>query len=158
MANLSDLTNIAGMTKEMRDRVVAAFDALSNWRDEIEAANERCLGKVLDQTSAVARSMGWPDDAITMTREYLQHSAKVQTQLIDQLIEGWKQQLKSPVAPMAIPRSLKGQILGPSASTMAGAMPDFDAFAPWKIWLQAAEMWQRTWMPDVPKRWDTRSH
>ena len=158
MANSSDFTNLAGMTKEMRDRVVAAFDALSNWRDEIEAANERCLGKVLDQTSAVARSMGWPDEAIKTTREYLQHTGKVQTQLIDQLMEGWKQQLKSPNGPMAIPRGLTGQTSGPSLSMMAGAMPDFDVFAPWKIWLQAAEMWQRTWMPDVAKRGDTRSH
>ena len=158
MARSSDFTNIAGMTKEMGDRVVAAFDALSNWRDEIETANEHCLGKVLDHTSAVARSMGWPDEAVKTTREYLQHTAKAQTQLIDQLMEGWKQQLKSPIAPMAIPRGLTRQTSGPSASTMAGAMPDFDAFAPWKIWLQAAEMWQRTWMPDVAKRWDTRSH
>jgi hypothetical protein len=119
MANSSDFTNLAGMTKEMRDRVLAAFDALSNWRDEIETA-ERCLGKVLDQTSAVARSMGWPDEAIKTMREYLQHTGKVQTKLIDQLIEGWKQQLKSPIAPMAIPRGLTGQTSGPSASTMVG--------------------------------------
>jgi hypothetical protein len=151
MANSSDFTNIAGMSKDMRDRVVAAFDALSNWRDEIATANERCLGKVLDQTSAVARSMGWPDEAAKTTRDYLQHTAKVQTQLIDQLIEGWKQQLKSPIAPMAIPRGLTGHTSGPSA-TMASAMPGFDAFAPWKMWLQAAEMWQRTWMPEASKR------
>ena len=157
MANSSDFTKIAGMTKEMRDRVAAAFDALSNWRDEIETANERCLGKVLDQTSAVARSMGWPDEAVKTTRDYLQQTAKVQTQLIDQLIEVWKQQLKSPIGPMAIPRGLTGQTSGPSASTMATAMPEFDAFAPWKMWLQVAEMWQRTWMPDVAKRGDTGS-
>jgi hypothetical protein len=157
MANLSDFTNLAGMPKEMRDRVVAAFDALSNWRDEIETANERCLGKVLDQTSAVARSMGWPEEAVKTTREYLQHTGKVQTQLIDQLIEGWKQQLKSPIAPMAIPPGLPGQTSEPFTMKMAGAMKDFDAFAPWKMWLQAAEMWQRTWMPDVTKRGNTRS-
>jgi hypothetical protein len=29
-------TNMPGMTKEMRHGVVAAFDALSNWSDEIE--------------------------------------------------------------------------------------------------------------------------
>jgi hypothetical protein len=157
MANSSDFKNIAGMTKEMRDRVVAAFDELSNWRDEIETANERCLGKVLDQTSAVARSMGWPDEAVKTTREYLQHTAKVQTQLIDQLIEGWKQQLKSPLAPIAIPPGLPGQTSDAFMTKMAGAMKDFDAFAPWKMWLQAAEMWQRTWMPDGTKRGDTRS-
>jgi hypothetical protein len=157
MANASDVTNIAGMNKEMRDRVVAALDALAHWRDEIETANERCLSKVLDQTSMVARSMGWPDEAVMATRDYLQNTSKAQTQLIDQLMEGWKQQLKSPIAPMAIPRSLTGYASGLSGSTMAGAMPDFNAFAPWTIWMQAAEMWQRTWMPDVPKRRDTRS-
>ena len=52
---MAEFTNMPGMTKEMRDGVVAAFDALSNWRDEIETVNERCLKKVLDQTSTVAR-------------------------------------------------------------------------------------------------------
>jgi hypothetical protein len=104
MASSSDVANIAGMNKEMRDRVVAALDAPAGF------------------------------------------------------MEGWKQQLKSPIAPMAIPRSLTGYASGLSGSTMAGAVPDFNAFAPWTIWLQAAEIWQRTWMPDVPKRGDTRSH
>ena len=60
MATSSDFRsmNVPGVTKEVREGVTAAFDALSNWRDEIETANERCLGKVLDQTSSVARSMG----------------------------------------------------------------------------------------------------
>jgi hypothetical protein len=33
------------LTEEMREGVIAAFDALSNWRDEVETANERCLGR-----------------------------------------------------------------------------------------------------------------
>jgi hypothetical protein len=153
MASSFDVTNIPGMTKEMRDRVGAAFDALSNWRDEIEIANERCLGKVLDQTSAVARSMGWPEEAIKTTQDYLKRTSKAQTQLIDQLMEGWKHQLKSPVAPMGIPR-LGGPISGPYATTMTGAMSDLNAFAPWTIWLHAVELWQRTWIPGS----QTRSH
>jgi hypothetical protein len=74
MASTSEFTNIPGMTNEMRESVVAAFNALSNWRDEIETVNERCLKKVLDQTSTVARSMGWPDQAIRQTREYLENT------------------------------------------------------------------------------------
>ena len=70
----------------MRDGVVAAFDALSNWSDEIETVNERCLKKVLDQTSTVARSMGWPDQAIRMMREHLENASKAQTQIIDQIM------------------------------------------------------------------------
>ena len=103
---MAEFTNMPGMTKEMREGLVAAFDALSNWSDEIETVNERCLKKVLDQTSAVARSMGWPDQAVRMMREHLENASKAQTEIIDQIMEGWKQQLKSPTAPMAIPRNL----------------------------------------------------
>ena len=144
MASSSDFANIPGMTREMRDGVISAFDALSNWRDEVETANERCLGKVLDRTSAIARSMGWPDQAVRATREYLEKTSKVQVEMIDQIMDTWKRQLKSATAPMAFPSSLTGQ--------SRSAMPEFSAFTPWNFWFQAAEMWQRTWMPD------TRSH
>ena len=148
MAGASEFPIMPGMTKEMRNGLVAAFDALSHWRDEIETVNERCLKKVLDQTSTVARSMGWPDQAVRMTREHLEKASKAQTDVIDQLMEGWKQQLKSPTAPMALPRSFAGQIPGLSG----GSMPQFDPMAPWTFWMQAAEAWQRTWMPDAGHR------
>jgi hypothetical protein len=146
----ADFINVSGMTNEMRKGVTAAFDALSNWRDEIETANERCLGKVLDQTSAVARSMGWPDQAIRTTRECLERTSKVQIQMIDQMTDGWKQQLKSATAPMAMPSSFTGQV--------PAAMPEFNPLAAWNFSLQAAEMWQRTWMPNVPPRGHSHSH
>jgi len=154
MASSTDLGNIPGMTKEMREGVVSAFDALSNWRDEIETANERCLGKVMDQTAQVARAMGWPDQAIRMTREYLEKTSRTQVEMIDQIVDGWKQQLRSATSPMAIPRSFAGQFPAQSAS----AMPEFSPFMPWTFWLQAAEMWQRAWMPDASSRRDARSH
>jgi len=126
------------MTKDMREGVVAAFDALSHWRDEIETANERCLGKVLDQTSAVARSMGWPDQAIRTTREYLENTSKMQLEMIDHITDTWKQQLKSATGPMSVPRSFSGQASGLSAAAFSPAKPEFSAFAPWTFWLQAA--------------------
>ena len=146
MASSSDFANIPGMTREMRDGVIAAFDAMSNWRDEVETANARCLDKVLDRTSAIARSMGWPDQAVRMTREYLERASKVQVEMIDQIMDSWKQQLRSATSPMAFPSGLTGQVRS------ANPMPEFSAFMPWNFWLHAAELWQRTWMPD------TRSH
>ena len=157
MASPTEIANIPGITKEMREGIVAAFDALSNWRDEIETANERCLGKVLDQTCSVARLMGWPEQSIKATREFLQSSSKMQVEMIDQIMDGWKQQLKSSTAPMAIPHSFAGQLRGQSASTPM-TMPDFSPFAPWTFWLQAAEMWQRTWIPEASSRRGMRSH
>jgi hypothetical protein len=157
MSTALDFKSISGITKEMREELVATFDALSNWRSEIETANNRCLGKVLDRTAAVARAMGWPDQAVRSTREYLESASKAQTEMIDQIVEGWKGQLKSSTAPMAIPRSLSAQ--GPDlASAFAGAKPEFNPLAPWMFWLQAAKMWQRTWMPDTMSQKDSRPH
>ena len=149
MATPRDIANIPGMTKEMRDGVKATFDALENWRKEIEAVNERCLGNVLDRTSALARSMGWPDQTIMMTREYLENSSKAQVEMIDQFTDGWKQRLESSAAPMAMPRSLMGH-------NPAFAAPEFNPLAPWMFWLQAAEIWQRAWMPEVQSRREYR--
>lgn len=140
--------NVTGVTKDVREGVTAAFDALSNWRDEIETANERCLGRVLDQTSTVARSMGWPDQAVKTTRDYLEQISKAQTKMIDSLMESWKAQLKSPT-PMEIPH-------GFATGHSRGAMPEFNPLTPWTIWMQAAEMWQRAWLPDMPHK--DRSH
>ena len=150
MATSSDFRsmNVTGVTKDVREGVTAAFDALSNWRDEIETANERCLGKVLDQTSAVARSMGWPDQAVKTTRDSLEQISKAQTKMIDSLMESWKAQLKSPT-PMQIPH-------GFATGYSRGTMPEFNPLTPWTIWMQAAEMWQRAWMPDMAHK--DRSH
>jgi hypothetical protein len=145
-----DFTNIPGMTKEMQEGVIAAFDALSTWRDEIETANERCLTKVLDRTSAIARAMGWPDQAIGTTRECLERTSKVQVEMIDKVMDGWKRQLTSATEPMVMPNSFIGH-----APAVA---PEFNPLAPWNFWLQAAEMWQRTWMRDSARSGGTRSH
>jgi len=149
MAGSFDLANIPGMTREMRDGLIAAFDALSNWRDEIDTANERCLGRVLDRTSAIARSMGWPDQAVRATREYLEKTSKVQVKMIDQILDSWQRQLKSGAAPLGIQGSFIDHV--PTAA------PGFNPLAPWNLWLQAAEMWQRTWMPALSQRSDPRS-
>jgi len=158
MSTALDFKSMPGITKQMREELVATFDAMSNWRDEIETVNKRCIGKVLDQTSAVARSMGWSDQAVRTTREYLEKTSKMQIEMIDRITDGWKQQLESGTGPMAIPRSFTGQVPGLSATTFGGAMPEFSPLAPWMLWLQAAEMWQRTWMPDTLSQKDNRRH
>jgi hypothetical protein len=154
MGSSTDLRdmNLPGIRKEVCDELIATFDTLSNWRDEIESVNERSLTKVLDQTSAAARSMGWSDQAVSATREFLENTSKMQTAMIDQFMDGWKRQLKSPIAPTAFPRGLADQMPQLPGSTFAGAMPEFSPLTPWTFWMQAAEMWQRTWVPDTHPR------
>lgn len=137
--NSSDFRNIT-MSNETRQAVTAAFDALSNWRDETAAANDRCLAKTLDQMSTAARAIGWPDAVISATREHLQNASKMQTRMIDQVMDSWEQQLKSPTIPMGVPRSVVDQMPGLNGSTFASSMskmmPD-GVLAPWGFWLQA---------------------
>jgi hypothetical protein len=157
MSNAPDFRSIPGVSKEMGDELVATFDALSKWRDEVETVNERRLSKVLVHTSAVARAMGWPDQAIRATREHLETAAKAQTEMIDQVIQSWAQQLKSTAAPMAAPRNFAKHIPG-FGPGIPNAKLAFDPLAPWKMWFQAAEMWQRAWMPDPESRKDRYRH
>jgi hypothetical protein len=94
--------------------------------------------------------MGWPDQAIGSARQYLEGAVNAQTDAIDQIIEGWKRQIDSTSAPMPIPRGFTEHMPG------LGAKTEFNPLEPWMFWLQAAEMWQRSWMPDAPSRKDNR--
>jgi hypothetical protein len=147
MASSHDFANKPGMTNEMRDGVRATLDSLANWRNEIEAVNKRCLDTVLDHTSAVARLLGWPDQVIKTTREYLVNSSKMQIEMIDQIADGWKQQLQSTTGRTGVPPSFSHH-----NSAFASITPEFNPLAPWTFWLQAAEMWQRAWMPEAQPR------
>jgi hypothetical protein len=84
--------------------------------------------------------MGWSDQAIRTTREYLEKTSKVQAEIIDQVMDGWKRQLESATPPMATPSSFTGNV--------PAATPEINQLIPWNFWLQAAKMWQRTWMPE----------
>jgi hypothetical protein len=136
-------------SNDARPAVAAAVQALSKWQDEIAAANERCLSKVVDETSAAARAVGWPDHVIKATRDQLLNASKAQSQVIEQVTELWKKQLESPRAP--VPGRLFDQMQRVPGTTHLGAMPEAfgvggQPFAPMLLWMQAAEMWQRQWM------------
>jgi hypothetical protein len=90
--------------------------------------------------------MGWPDQAVRTTRAYLEQISKAQTKMIDSLMESWKEQLKSGT-PTEFPHRF---------TTGNSTMPEFNPLTPWTFWMQAAEMWQRTWMPDMAHK--DRSH
>ena len=133
--------NIPGLNEEARKAVNGVFDAMSEWRDEVTSTTESCTDKVLDRMGEAAKSMGWPRELVDATRSQFQQATRMQSAFIDQMMDAWQQQLKSPGTPM---RVLSGGI---------GGMPGFDAapagmnmaMAPLQMWMQAAEMWQKSW-------------
>src|SRR5262245_6492348 len=106
----SEISNLTSLSNEARQAVTGAFDALSHWRDEIFSANDRCLTKVLDQMATAHRAMGWPEHVTDAAKENLLKASKMQTQMIDQVMDAWEQQLKSPNVPWAMPEGLKFQM------------------------------------------------
>jgi hypothetical protein len=153
MDTQTEFNNPPAMTKEMQDSVIDAFDALSDWGSEIDAVNGRCLGEVLDKTSSVARSLGWPEGAVKATRAYVEGVSKLQTQAIDQIVEGWKRQLKSPASPLGMPSMFAGQ----TSKTTPNSTPVFNPMAPWSFWMHAVQAWQRSWMPESSRGDRSRS-
>jgi hypothetical protein len=63
--------------------------------------------------------MGWSDEAVRATRDYVGRISKIQTDMIDQIMENWKHQLTATTMPMAMPRSFAGQMPG-------STMPQFN--------------------------------
>ena len=139
----------AHVGKEMNDEakraINSAFDALNDWRNEMAAANERYSTKVFDQMSNATRAMGVPDEAVNATRQQLQNASRMQLQMMDQVMDVWKQQMRNPSSAMSMPNDfMKGM---PDFSKGFGDMSAMGGMtmAPFQMWMQAAEMWQKNW-------------
>jgi hypothetical protein len=143
MMTASEIRNIPWLNGEARQSVMDAFNAVSHWRDEIAAANDRCLTKVLDQVVAAQRAQGWPNNVTAATREHLLKASKIQTQMIDQLMGQWEQQLKSRDALPDWSMLRMSSTMDPVSEMMR--LSEI-TLTPFKIWLQAAEAWQRSWV------------
>lgn len=153
----------AGLSEESRRAMNSAFDALSSWRNEAAATTERNSSIVFEKMGMAAKAMGWPPEFVDMTRQQMQQTSRMQLQIMDQLMDVWEQQMKSPGS--AIPMPKFSGASNPFAAAFPGAFagmggaaqsfpgfppfPGFDMSAmgtnPFQFWMQAAEMWQKSW-------------
>ncbi len=117
----------------------------------IAAANERCLMKAVDQMAAAQRAIGWSEHVIAAAREPLLKTAQVQTHMIDQIMDAWEQQLKSVPDFSGIAQALRPRVPLPAGARFGDPVSDMMrlsemALVPFKLWVQAAEHWQRNWV------------
>jgi hypothetical protein len=92
--------------------------------------------------------LGWPEQVTRAAKEHFLQASKIQSQMIDQAMNAWQQQLKTPHARSGI-SGFMFQAPVPSQFTVPAAeMMRFSemTLAPFKLWIEAAETWQRTWM------------
>src|SRR6266513_3838595 len=79
----------------------------------------------------------------------LQSITKMQIQMIDQMMDIWEEQIKSP-NPMTASSAMLSKLKALPGALPAGTWPNADAFAraainPMQFWVQFAEQWQKAW-------------
>jgi len=148
-----DPMSVTGLSNEARDAVNAAFDAMSMWR--AEAVNNSEKNQVIEKMAAAARALGWPEQIVDATRAQLQTLTKTQIQMMDQMMDAWEEQIKSP-NPSAMLSKLKSlSSLGP-----AGSWPnlgDLSTTNPMQFSMQFVEQWQKVWS-DSMAFWTKAAH
>jgi hypothetical protein len=56
----------------------------------------KTLRQVIQKMAAAARALGWPEQIVDATRSEMQRVTKTQIQIMDQLVDAWEEQIKSP--------------------------------------------------------------
>src|SRR6476620_12665715 len=134
---------VPGLSNEARDAVNAAFDAMSTWRTETVNNSEKNLEQVIEKMAVAARALGWPEQIVDATRAQMQTVTKTQIQMMDQTMDAWEEQIKSP-NPSAMLSKLKSLSSFGSAGGWPGA-GDLSAMNPMQFFMQFAEQWQKAW-------------
>jgi hypothetical protein len=134
---------VPGLSNEARDAVNAAFDAMSTWRTEAVNNNEKNLEQVIEKMAVAARSLGWPEQIVDATRSQMQRVTKTQTQMMDQLVDAWEEQIKSP-NPTGMLYKLNSIPGFDPAGTWAKAA-GMSAMSPMQFYMQFFEQWQKAW-------------
>ena len=118
-ANSRDFNSmsVAGLSDEARQAVNTAFDAMSAWRIDIANSNEKNSEQVIEKMAAAARALGWPEQIVDATRAQLHSITKMQIQIIDQMMDIWQEQIKSP-NPMAATSAMLSKL-----KSLPGASP-----------------------------------
>ena len=145
------------LSEEARKAVSDAFDAMSSWRIEMANNSEKNSEKVIEKMAAAARTLGWPEQIVDATRTQMQSITKMQIQTMDQVMDAWEEQIRSPnpmagsSAMMSKLKSLPG--LGPAGSWPNAGDLQAAAMNPMQFWMQAAQQWQKAWT-DAMAFWD----
>ena len=148
-----------GLTDEARRAVNGAFDAMSTWRAELAATSEKHGEKVLDKMAGAAKALGWPAQIVDNIRSQMDGATKMQVQMMDQMMDAWEAQIKSPNAMANFPAEMMSKLQslpGFPAGTSFPGMQGFPGMGgmmggmggaanPFQFWQQIGEQWQKNW-------------
>ena len=101
-----------------------------------------------------ARALGWPEQIVDATRSQIQGITKMQIQTMDQIMDAWEEQIKSPNPSQPILSKLTSfpSPLPIDAWSSASQMASMN---PLQIYMQFAEQWQKA-CADAMASWGQR--
>jgi hypothetical protein len=142
------------LSDETRRAVDAAFDAMSTWRTETLSNSEKRFDEVMEKMADAARALGWPEQIVDATRSQIQGITKMQIQTMDQIMDAWEEQIKSPNPSQPILSKLTSfpSPLPVDAWSSASQMASMN---PLQIYMQFAEQWQKA-CADAMASWGQR--
>src|SRR5215475_15793662 len=135
------------LSEEARKAVNAAFDAMSTWRIETAKNSEKNSEQVIEKLVVAARALGWPEQIVDTIRAQMQSITKMQIQTMDQMMDAWEEQIKSPNMTSS-PSAMLSKLKSLPGVSPAGSWPNANALAatnPMQFWMQWVEQWQKAW-------------
>jgi len=116
---------------------------MSTWRTETLNNSEKSLERVIDKMAAAAQALGWPEQIADTTRAQMESITKMQIQMMDQMMDAWEEQIKSPSPSSAILPKLKTLPTFSAPGNLPTAVTSqMAALNPFGVYMQIAQQWQ----------------
>src|SRR5262249_40815823 len=118
--------------------------------------NDKNRVQVIEKSAPAARALGWPEQIVDATRAQMQSVTKMQIQTMDQMMDAWEEQIKSPNPMTGSPSAMLSKLTSMPGVGPAGAWPSANAFGatnPMQFWTQWMEQWQKA-CADAMALWD----
>jgi hypothetical protein len=141
--------SVPGLPDEAREAVNAALKTLSSWRNDLADASEKNGKQTIERMAAAAAALHWPEQIVDTARTQMKAIAEMQIRALDQMIDAWEEQLKSPNLAAASPAAMLSKLQSLPGFAPAGGMPGIEAWQnaanPMQMWMQFADQWQKSW-------------
>ena len=133
------------LSDDARKAVNAAFEAMSTWREQI--VNQKNSEQVIEKMAEAARKLGWPEQIVDATRTQMEAITKMQIQTMDQMMDTWEAQIKSPNSSSTMLSKLTSlPNFGPVGPNSGNPQMALNGFELYKLYMQTMQQWQKAWV------------
>ena len=145
--NVNPMRSAPALSDEKHKAVVnAALEALSSWGTDIVSNSDKNIARVINKIAAAVEALGWPEQIVDATRAQMQSISRMQIQMLDQIVNAWEEQIKSPTSSSAILSKLRfSPGSDPATNWLNPDTLQMEAANPLGFYMQFAEQCQKAW-------------